>query len=117
MSFQVVQGEMLANAFNFPNPFDESGTVFSFSLVSDGPADVMIRVFTPSGRMIYERVERGLSPGYHQLAWDGRDHEGDLLGNGVYLCRVMAANGSSKATKTLRLVKLRKPHHASDSGG
>jgi flagellar hook assembly protein FlgD len=77
----------------------------------------MIRVFTPSGRMIYERVERNLSPGYHQLAWDGRDHEGDLLANGVYLCRVIARTQSSNATRTLRLVKLRKPHRADDSGG
>ena len=106
----------LVNVFNFPNPFEEKrGTAFSFSIDAGGPVDVMIRVFTVGGRMIYERVESGLSPGYHQLAWDGRDAEGDLLANGVYLYRVIATNGSKSQTYTGRLVKLRDPHRAEDT--
>jgi hypothetical protein len=110
-------GELaLQNAMNFPNPFEEElGTHFSFYLFAGGPADLLLRVFTISGRLVYERIEKGLSPGYHQLAWDGRDHEGEALANGVYLCRMIATSGSEKAEQTLRMVKTRKPHHGEDA--
>ena len=100
------------NAIAFPNPFDDAGTAFSFLLVSGSSVDVQIRVFTTSGRLVYERDDRGLSPGYHQLAWDGRDAEGDKLANGVYIYRMLATNGASKAEQLGRLVKLRKPRCA-----
>ncbi len=100
----------------FPNPFDDDlGTAFSFLLVSGSPVDVQIRVFTSAGRLVYERRERGLAPGYHQLLWNGRDAEGDKLANGVYLYRMLATNGSDKAEHLGRLVKLRKPRRASSS--
>ncbi|HET9325908.1 MAG TPA: C25 family cysteine peptidase, partial [Candidatus Eisenbacteria bacterium] len=107
-------GELqVQNPVAFPNPFDEEGgTAFSFTLVSGAPVDLLIRVFTTNGKLIYERDERGLTPGYHQLPWDGRDDEGDLLANGVYVYRMLATNGPSKAEYIGRLVKLRKPHRA-----
>ncbi len=103
----------IQNALTFPNPFDDAGTAFSFLVVSGGPVDLQIRVFTTSGHLVYEHDERGLSPGYHQLAWDGRDAEGDKLANGIYIYRMLATNGPSKSEQIGRLVKLRKPRHAS----
>jgi hypothetical protein len=112
-----VSGEELRiqSAFAFPNPFEEDlGTVFSFTLESATPADVLIRVFTLSGRLISERRERGLQPGYHQLAWDGRDAEGSHVGNGTYFYRILARNDSRRAVHEGRLVKLRKPRRVEE---
>ncbi|HUK62566.1 MAG TPA: FlgD immunoglobulin-like domain containing protein, partial [Dongiaceae bacterium] len=118
-TFRVTTGPndlQLLDVFNFPNPFqEERGTAFSFFLAASGPADLMIRVFTVGGKLIYERVERGLAPGYHQLPWDGRDAQGDLIANGVYPYRVVATNGSKSQTYTGRLVKLRNPHHTDET--
>ncbi len=118
-TFQVLVGgtELLVqNPLAFPNPFEEDlGTHFSFSLVSVTPSNVLIRVFTPSGRVVYQREERGLHSGYHQLAWNGRDAEGSHLANGVYFYRLLASNGTDKAEHLGRLVKLRKPRRADDS--
>ena len=115
-TFRVLVGGselQVQNAIAFPNPFDEEGgTAFSFTLVSGSPVDLQIRVFTTNGRLIYERDERALAPGYHQLPWDGKDAEGDLLANGVYVYRMLATNGPSKTEHIGRLVKLRKPHRA-----
>jgi hypothetical protein len=49
--FNVEAGQplILRNVFAFPNPFDETGTSFSFDLVSDRPSDVLLRVYTVSG--------------------------------------------------------------------
>jgi len=113
--FKVVVGGgelRLENALAFPNPFDEDpGTVFSFLAVSGSPVDVQLRIFTLTGRLIYSRTERQLVPGYHQLAWNGRDAEGASIANGIYIYRLLANNGSSHALQQGRLVKLRRPHH------
>ena len=43
-----------------PNDFDdELGTRFTFTLMSDTPADLLLRVYTVSGRLLYTRTERG----------------------------------------------------------
>ena len=111
-SFSVVVGANdldLRSLVAFPNPFDETGTAFSFVLAAAAPADIQIRVYTPAGRLVYERLERSLSPGYHQLPWNGLDAEGDALANGVYFYRVLVAGAGAKHEQIGRLVKLRKP--------
>jgi Peptidase family C25/FlgD Ig-like domain len=114
--FQVVGGTRFVNAMAFPNPFeDDLGTRFSFDLQSDASADVLIRVYTAAGHMVYERTESGLLPGYHQLGWDGRDAEGDKLANGVYFYRMVAKTGAATTVYEGRLVKLRKPHRVADT--
>jgi hypothetical protein len=96
----------------FPNPFDGKGTNFSFMLLGNEAADVKVQVFTKNGRSIHVEVVRALSPGYHQLAWDGRDAEGDELANGVYFYRMSVTTPSGATTHQLgRLVKLRGPRH------
>lgn len=99
----------------FPNPFDASGTNFSFMLLGAEAADVKIHVFTQSGRSIYTNVVRDLSPGYHQIAWDGRDAEGDDLANGVYFFRMSITTPSGATRQELgRLVKLRRPRRVEE---
>lgn len=94
----------------FPNPFDNAGTWFSFTLLGGEPADLKLSVYTTSGRTILTRVERGVAPGYHQWAWDGLDAEGDDLANGVYFYRMSATAPSGlTASQFGKLVKLRKP--------
>lgn len=106
----------LRDLFPFPNPFDNEGTHFSFMLLGGEMADVKLRVFSQNGRSIYTEAFRGLTPGYHQLAWDGRDAEGDELGNGVYFFRLSATTTSGATTQQLgRLVKLRKPRRSADT--
>ncbi len=106
----AAEGRMLRDVMAFPNPFDDQvGSAFSYYLLADGPADILLRVFTVSGRLVYERVERSLSPGYHQWPWDGRDADGDVLGNGVYFYRMIATTGVRSDTIDGRLVKLRRP--------
>ena len=105
----------IVNPLAFPNPFeDDLGTRFSFTLESATPVDLQIRVFTVSGRRVYERKLLGLTPSYQQIEWDGRDAEGSTLANGIYLYRLVAKNASSSAVYEGRLVKLRKPRRFVD---
>lgn len=103
----------IQNPLAFPNPFeDDLGTHFSFTVESASATDIRIRVYTVSGRLVYERRENGMTPGYQQIAWDGRDAEGDKLANGIYVYRITARNAATTATAEGRLVKLRKPRRA-----
>ena len=117
-TFNVVSSLRIADLISYPNPFDDDlGPRFTFDLLADQPADVMVRVFTVNGKMVWERVEHGLLPGHHELAWDGHDDEGEKLANGVYLYRLLAKGPSGSAAEQGRLVKLRKPKQATDTTG
>jgi hypothetical protein len=106
----------LQNLFPFPNPFDTDGTRFSFVLLGTENANLKIHVFTQAGKSIYVGVVRDLTPGYHQIAWDGHDTEGDELANGVYFYRVSVTSAGGQTTEQLgKLVKLRKPHHETET--
>src|SRR5262249_11839022 len=126
MSFRVAEiGKevQLKNVFAFPNPFDDdylqalspgfdTAVLFSFDLVSAARADVTLRVYTISGRLIFQRTERQLDSRYHQIGWNGRDAEGCPPANGVYFYRLLANNGSGTTMQEGRIVKLRRPRHS-----
>ena len=96
----------------FPNPFDdELGTRFSFTFTGAQPFDLLVRVYTVAGHLIYEHSERDLNPGYHQIPWDGRDAEGQKIANGIYIYKLLAKSGSGNVVRQGTLVKLRKPRH------
>jgi hypothetical protein len=117
--FRVTAGASklaLQNLIPFPNPFDNDGTHFSFVLLGTEIVNLKIHVFTQAGKSIYTGEVRGLAPGYHQIAWDGHDAEGDELANGIYFYRVSVTAPSGATTQQLgKLVKLRKPHHVADT--
>ena len=87
-------GELaLEHVLNYPNPFTDQ-TCFQFEHGSDvGDLDVVVQIFTVSGRLIKTLNERINAPGSRLgldncLRWDGRDDFGDQLAKGVYLYRV-----------------------------
>jgi len=108
----------LRDPLAFPNPMEDEGTWFSFYLESRTAADVLLRVFTVTGRLLYERRLDDVPPSYQQLHWDGRDHEGSEIANGTYVYRLIVRNQDGRSSDhTGRLVKLRRPRQtAADDG-
>lgn len=100
----------LGGAFNFPNP-TEAGTRF-FGRISR-EAEVDVQIFTLSGRRIWrlEQPARMTPTRFAQegIPWDGRDADGDVPANGLYLYKVSAAEpgGSQTLTTIGRLVVAR----------
>jgi len=72
---------------NYPNPF-RNRTTFTF-VMGPGDAEVHIKIFTLSGRLI-RTLESAGNDGFNQIEWDGRDEDGDQLANGVYLYKIIA---------------------------
>ncbi len=77
-------------------------TYFTFKLTQI-PDELKIKIFTIAGRMIKEFILSSpeLKYDFNRILWDGRDADGDLIANGVYLYKVIAKKGS-EATETIQ---------------
>jgi hypothetical protein len=89
VTLNVSPGLDIRNVYAYPNPWRQF-TTFNFNVSSDQPTDVLLQVFTVAGRLVYERLDRGLVPGYYQWLWDGRDAAGATVSFGTYLFRLAA---------------------------
>ena len=88
-TFDVVTGVglRLSNLYNYPNPF-VSSTVFTFQHNQLVEVDAQVKIYTVAGRLIQSLRQTD----DHQIVnipWDGRDRDGDVIANGVYLYKVI----------------------------
>ncbi len=90
----------LKHVLNYPNPFTTS-TCFMFEHNQAGQdLDVMVQIYTISGRLIKTLEERINSTGYRLgdgdcIQWDGRDDYGDSLAKGVYVYKVKVRSANT----------------------
>lgn len=104
IAFQIAStaGLALDEVVNYPNPF-RSRTDFTFQ-TNRGGAEASVRIYTISGRLIQEIVGYYTLMGYNQIPWDGRDRDGDRLGNGVYLYKIILESDGEKVEKIEKMV-------------
>ena len=90
----------LKHVLNYPNPFTTS-TCFMFEHNQAGQdLDIMVQIYTVSGRLIKTLEERINSTGYRLgsgdcIQWDGRDDYGDPLAKGVYVYKVKVRSANT----------------------
>jgi hypothetical protein len=107
--FYVYNENDITDVYNYPNPF-ASTTYFTFILKGqDKPDEINLKIFTIAGRLIRDIK---LSPtdvitNFNKIYWDGRDEDGDEVGNGVYLYKVIAKFPDKTRTITQKLAKVR----------
>jgi flagellar basal-body rod modification protein FlgD len=80
----------------------DSGTVQTGSYSIAGSGNVTIDVYDGNGqqvRTLYQGIE---DKGEHEVAWDGRDDAGNMVGDGTYTFEITArdANGLSVSSNT-----------------
>lgn len=74
-----------------PNPM-RSQTAIRFALPKE--CDVRIEVYNIAGQRVRTLVNSKLSPGYHQVNWNGANESGQKVAAGVYLIRMTAPGWS-----------------------
>lgn len=81
-----------------PNPAEGDATI-QFLLPKAG--SVLVAVYDVMGRRIRTLYEGSLAEGLHMFPWDGRNEDGDEVGEGVYFARVETpeASGVEKLTR------------------
>jgi flagellar basal-body rod modification protein FlgD len=70
--------------------FIEEGNIESNTYTLEDEAEVMIYIYNTEGVEV-RRIYAGWNEaGEHDLSWDGRDNNGDLVGDGIYFFEVEA---------------------------
>ena len=82
-----------------PNP-TRSASVITFDL-EDGSAQIAVRVFDVSGRLVRSLGPEEVFTGRHEIHWDGRDDAGRAVRDGIYFVRVQANDNLHATTKVL----------------
>ncbi|MDZ7765424.1 MAG: hypothetical protein U5K00_13515 [Melioribacteraceae bacterium] len=73
------------------------------------PDQIRIKIYTVAGRLVREiNVYRDqLNFDFNRIFWDGRDEDGDLLANGVYIYKIISEDAGDKVTITNKLAIVR----------
>jgi hypothetical protein len=81
---------VLKHVLNYPNPFTTHTQFFFEHNQPDSDLDVLIQVFTVSGKLVKTLEQHVSSTGYRSapIDWDGLDDFGSRIGRGVYVYRV-----------------------------
>ncbi len=92
--FTVVNptGLSLDHVINYPNPFTTHTSFFIEYNQCCTEYDIMIQVFTVSGKLVKTINEHVISEGFRSepIEWDGKDDYNDNIGRGVYIYHVFA---------------------------
>ena len=92
------QGPLVTRLYA-PQPNPSRAAALHYTLAVAG--NVVLSVNDLTGRQVRVLVNSQQKPGRYSVTWDGRDHLGRSLANGVYFCRFAA--GDYHATEKLVL--------------
>jgi hypothetical protein len=91
------------------NPFDPSLEAAEFQYFVDQSSQLEFRILTLTGELVYSidipEGSAGTQIGLHSLAWDGRNDEGYIVLNGVYVAVLTAVKTGEQATLKVAVLK------------
>ncbi len=90
------KGDLVKDVVNFPNPFKDY-TEFVYTLTRPAKS-VRIEVYTLRGRLV-RSFDCPTGPGYNSVGWNGIDANGDQIGNGGYIYKLLAEDGDGKKSE------------------
>ena len=108
---QAIIAENLGESFkNYPNPFNPNHEATEFRYYLSSESDVDIYIYTATGEKVrHLRFNAGGTGGSAQLNtgvfWDGRNGDGELVLNGVYVALIKVAVGDLTAKVKMAVVK------------
>lgn len=94
------EAQVVSGVLAHPNPM-RGGTTLSFTLPR--PQDVRLTIYDISGRLVAEVDDGYREAGLQEIAWDGRDANGEEVASGIYLCRLDA--GEHHATGKVTVLR------------
>jgi hypothetical protein len=86
---------------NYPNPFNpETRVVYGVPMGTTGDEPMSLAIYNIQGQLV-RRLEVDKSPGWHEVAWDGKDESGVVASTGMYLTRFMVGTMATTAKMTM----------------
>ena len=91
----VMSGEFKEYAHNYPNPFMAGTENTRITYLLEEPSPVSISIYDYTGILVWSREIAaselsGGGPAWYEVEWDGRNENGYLVRNGVYICKIVA---------------------------
>lgn len=87
---------------NYPNPFN-AGTTIPFFLPPDQAGKLHLEIVDLTGQIVDVLNVGDLSPGHHQIYWDGRNRSGLSAASGLYFCRLRS--GTEQFARPMLLLR------------
>ena len=84
---------------NGPNPFRDRT---EYTLFLSGEREVRFFIYDIAGRLVREIQDGPLGRGVHRLVWDGRNSDGRVVAQGIYIYR-LETDGFEKNGRTVHL--------------
>ncbi|MEE2659827.1 MAG: FlgD immunoglobulin-like domain containing protein [Candidatus Latescibacterota bacterium] len=89
---------------NYPNPFNPATTIpFRVPPLAgvEGHVPVSVSIFNALGQRIRVLLDKELTPGYHQMQWDGFNQAGSSAASGRYFYQVQVGPHAQTGRMTL----------------
>ncbi|MEJ2722101.1 MAG: FlgD immunoglobulin-like domain containing protein, partial [bacterium] len=87
-------------AHNYPNPFRAGSELTRIAYIMEKAASVSVKIYDLAGSLVYDRQygvgETGTAQGPQEVTWDGRNMNGEVVRNGVYICQLQAGGRSTR---------------------
>jgi hypothetical protein len=94
---------------NSPNPFDPTKETTTFHVELSQDADVSMSLYSLGLQKVKEFPTKTLQAGYHKdVTWDGRDENGRLVPNGVYVLLFKAVGSGQTSVRRYKVAVLRR---------
>ena len=84
-------------AQNYPNPFSSS-TVIPYNIHKQ--SDIQVTIYDILGREVRKFAIGHQTAGLYNILWDGRNKYGQIVANGIYLCKLQVG-GESQVKKMI----------------
>lgn len=114
--FNIRSSSFTLNAIHGPNPFspnaDGLNDLLKITYQISFDADVSIKIFNISGKLIHKwdfiagDPSGGIS-GYNEVLWNGRNLDGTIVANGVYIAYITASSQFGKSRDILKIAVLK----------
>jgi hypothetical protein len=96
-----------STAANYPNPFKAGGEVTHIQYDLSAASEVGIEIYAVSGQKVWTYQTQAGGPGGragpNTVDWDGRNGNGDVVMDGVYVARLTTADGEA----TIKIVVMK----------
>lgn len=107
--FTVVEPTLAGSFVVRTNPFSPINEPAEFRYILSAEDDVTFVILTLTGDLVHRRDfragESGAVAGENVVFWDGRNDQGSLVLNGVYMAVVSIGSGRDRATLKLAVMK------------
>jgi flagellar hook assembly protein FlgD len=101
----VPETKPILNLMNFPNPFPPGGvTTVRYSLPEKAQSGELA-IYNAGGDMVFfkDLAVDELESGEHKLQWNGRDMFGNVMGRGIYFCRLSVITETGDKVKDSKI--------------